>query len=83
MRKKLKSLDKCTELLTSAETVIEPQNHNPGPGAYENPEATEANGKYYISKFHDSGARFFNPQSSPRFSHLESKVPGPGTYVGE
>jgi hypothetical protein len=65
---------------------IDPQNENPGPGAYENPEATSPRGTYYVTKFHNSQAKILD--HAKRFPDLrkmsgdsERKSPGPGSYI--
>ena len=62
MRMKTKTLDRSMS--------IESQNNNPGSGAYENPEALSARGKYTVSKHRGTGATLFNPKSSKRFFEL-------------
>jgi len=59
MRKKLPVIDRTMS--------IESQNHNPGAGRYENPEALSARGRYSVSKHKGTGATLFNPKSSDRF----------------
>jgi len=54
----------------------------PGPGAYPTIQTTSPNGKYFVSKFKNSGANTFPPARSSRFGHsVESKAPGPGQYT--
>lgn len=55
------------------------QRINPGPGAHQfqelNPE-----GKYFVSKFHNSGSKIWNPKTSQRFYKSSTDAPGSGTY---
>ena len=46
---------------------IEPQNHFPGAGTYENPQALSPRGNYMVSKHRGTGASLFNPRRSVRF----------------
>ncbi len=59
MRSKTRTLDKTMS--------IEPQNNNPPPGNYENPEALSPSGRYTVSKHKGTGATTFNPRRSIRF----------------
>jgi len=53
----------------------------PGPGAYPTPATISPNGKYFVSKFKNSGANTFPPARSSRFgANLDLKAPGPGQY---
>lgn len=63
MRQRTKIIDKGIIKIILVQSV-EPQNNFPGPGNYEQPEATNPKGTYYITKFQNSGARYFNPKSS-------------------
>jgi len=42
----------------------------PGPGAYPQPSTLAPNGKYYVSKYKNSGAPTINPARSERFPTL-------------
>jgi hypothetical protein len=56
--------------------------HNPGPGAYEPKDNTDAKGKYFVSSIKNSGAPAFSLPSLPRFiSQKQDDVPGPGAYT--
>lgn len=59
LRRKTKVIDK--------KMSIEPQNNNPGSGAYENPEMLSPTGHYFHSKHKDTGQTRFNPSRSRRF----------------
>lgn len=59
MRPKTKTVDKSMS--------IGPQNNNPAPGRYENPEALSPIGQYHISKHKGTGSTSFNPRRSARF----------------
>jgi len=55
--------------------------HVPGPGAYPTPQTISPNGRYFVSKFKNSGANTFSPSRSSRFgANLETRAPGPGAY---
>jgi len=51
----------------------------PGPGAYETYDNTSSEGKYLVSKHHNSYARHFPKESRSTFN-LKTKTPGPGFY---
>ena len=73
MRRKTKILDKTQ--------TIDPQNINPGPGTYENPEIQYGSTASRFSKIsYSSGrsGRFMNPGN--HYVDVDNKVPGPATY---
>lgn len=60
---------------TNRVNTIESQNENPGPGAYENPEALNSSGSYIVSKHAGSGTTKFNPKHSKRFAEMSKATP--------
>lgn len=67
--------------------TLEPQNSNPGPGDYENPETLSPKGKYSVSKHQGVGSPLYSPKSQKRFADFSNpkfysgnEVPGPGNY---
>ncbi len=53
----------------------------PGPGTYDSVKSLSEDGKYYFSRFHDSGSTALR-SSAVRFTKENAirKVPGPGQY---
>ena len=51
----------------------------PGPGAYDPSKTLTPDGKYYCSKYHDSGSCALRA-SATRFPDDRFRVPGPGQY---
>jgi hypothetical protein len=54
--------------LLDKKMTLDPQNNNPGPGEYEDPEALSSKGKYSVSKHHGVGAPILSSKSPKRFS---------------
>ncbi|EGR28344.1 hypothetical protein IMG5_177780, partial [Ichthyophthirius multifiliis] len=52
----------------------------PGPGAYSYLPAITENGKYFVSKFKNSGTCTFNPKGQRFANNIKDLNPGPGAY---
>lgn len=52
----------------------------PGPGAHEFTQDLNPEGKYYVSKYHSSGSKNWNPKTSQRFYKSTTDAPGAGNY---
>lgn len=53
----------------------------PGPGAYRTIDDINTKGKYWLSKFKNSGASIISPARSERFQYEKKRnEPGPGSY---